>query len=67
MHLIVPIYIFFIFTGEAKAYVDPGATGVILQFLATVFGLLLFYAKRIFRFFKRDKNQDASKNQNKSE
>lgn len=53
---------FLIYSESAFAYIDPSASGVLLQFLATALGLILFNIKKIFRgiknLFKKKKEDD---------
>ena len=64
LHVIVALSIIFP-TDNAYAYLDPGTGGLILQLLVVIFGTLLFYAKRIYKFinqkiFKMNKEKDSS-------
>ena len=45
MYLLISL----IFSFDAHAYIDPGASGVILQFLATVLGIVLFNIKKLIK------------------
>tara|TARA_Y100000768_G_scaffold389040_1_gene391254 strand:+ start:7962 stop:8138 length:177 start_codon:yes stop_codon:yes gene_type:complete len=49
MYLLISLF----FSFDAHAYIDPGASGVILQFLATVLGIVLFNIKRLVRSIRK--------------
>ena len=52
---------------SAYAYLDPGTGGLIIQFLAIVFGTLIFYSKKIIRFLRRKKGDSQNTEQKKDE
>jgi hypothetical protein len=45
---------------SAKAYTDPGTGAMLWQALAASFVGLMFYARRILRFFRRDSQKPAT-------
>jgi hypothetical protein len=42
--------------GSASAYTDPGSGALIWQALAASFVGMMFYARRLLRFFRREGN-----------
>tara|TARA_B100001250_G_C19772132_1_gene777686 strand:+ start:414 stop:590 length:177 start_codon:yes stop_codon:yes gene_type:complete len=54
------IFIFFIFSTPAYAYIDPGTGSLIVSFIVGIFTATYFYFKTIWlklkKFFKKKKN-----------
>lgn len=56
-----------VYVDSAYAYLDPGTGGLIIQFLAIVFGSLIFYSKKIIKFLRRKKGDSQKTDQKKEE
>ena len=56
------LFIFFLLTFDAQAYIDPGSGSIIIQAIigaiATVGTTATIYWKKIKDFFKKDKKKD---------